>query len=321
MLYKKFFIINGFIIFYFILWNYLIRVRLPKEISPDLANYIVYYYVTMFSVTILTLLVSILHVFNIHIFKSSKFTLVIKQSLEALDIFIKEHIEVVSNVLQEKMFIFLFSNQKVIKYVYILFSVLPKVIVTLCLCYDVFYSKNIYYFYKSFPLLILPLIAKYLLYSFKNLYEVQYNHINRRIDISCYSSGDNIYAERITLDFYIEQTIQIRHFNLNQPFDCLITLKPSFLAEVIHKYGSETVEFDHKKALVKFKNLAEHLIKLRTVAYIYEKYPRKYDLKFNIMLYVIATFCWGYTLFLCDLYSYPTQFYIPEDPFSGIYLI
>lgn len=109
----------------------------------------------MFSVAAFLLLISILNVFKVHLLKSSKITQVIKQSLEALDSTIKERVEIFSNILQEKMFIFLFNKQKLIKYFFIIFNLLPKVIITLCLCYDVFYLKNIVYFYKGFPLLLL----------------------------------------------------------------------------------------------------------------------------------------------------------------------
>lgn len=319
-MYKKLFIFNGFVILFFILWNYLIRVRLPKEISTDLSNYVVYYYITMFSTAVILLLITILHVCNIHIFSSSKILKVIKQSLEALDVFLKEYTEILSNALQEKVFIFLFNNQKMIKYLYIICYIAPKFCITLCLCYDVFYLKNIYKNNKCFPLLVLPLIIKYLVYNFKKLYDIQYKNVNKRINISCYTLGNETFAELITLEFFIEQTIRINHLKLEQLFDCLITLDPKFVEEITQKYGDDDLVFDYKKALVKYKNLVEHLIKLRTVSYIYEDYQRIYDAKLNIILYLIAAICWGYTLFLCNLYGYPVRFFIPEEPFSGLFL-
>ena len=169
----------------------------------------------------------------------------------------------------------------------------------MCLIYDVFIINTILYFYKALPLLIFPLIVRYILYSFKTLYENQLEQIGRCINISCYTIGDEIFAETVTLDYYVRETVNIRYLELAKPFDCLITLNSDFIHNIISTNNIAGHTFDYKKALIKFRDLTEHLIKLRTVSFICENFKISFENYFNIVLYLIMSICWGYAIFLC----------------------
>lgn len=298
---KSFFIITGFLMLLFILWNYLLRIRLPREISIEVSASSFFYYIITFAVSVFGLVMTLFMLYNIKcvtVVDLSKYNLIHK-SLSEFDNYVKKHFEFISNKLQEELFEFLFNNQVKIKYLNFLFSIVPKIIVSVCLIYDVFIMNTIVYFYKMLPLLIFTFFVRYIKYSFEKLYKHQLEQIGKCINISCYTIGNDIFAENITLDFYVNETVIIRYFDLKKPFDCLITINPDYVSNVMSGHNLVEYTFDYKKALIKFKNLTEHLIKLRTVCFIFENFNNYFEKYFNILLYAIMSICWGYAIFLC----------------------
>jgi hypothetical protein len=323
--YKKFFfIINGFIIILFILWNYLIRVRLPKDITSSIpSNYILFYYILMF-LTFMYLTLKIIIEFYVgspqHL-KIIKYLNEVKEnSLLEADNFIRNKIE---NLLafQQKLFLYFYEHLLFVQYVYVFFMLVPKIIVVSLFLVDVLYLNMINYFYKALPLLLLPLITRYIIFDFQRLYDKQCTLISECINIHSYDTGDEIYAELISLKYYIEQTLEIRQLGLDKNFDCLITIDSTYIQHVLNMYdGDKTeIEFDYKSALTKFNYRIELLIKLKTVLWSLQKYRNLLEIKLNLLLYLTYTFCWGFIIYTILPDSLTIIYFCPENPFSGTY--
>jgi hypothetical protein len=321
---KEVLLLNGFIIILFILWNYLIRVRLPKDITSIPSNYILFYYILMLNTFMYLTLKYIIQLYigSIQQLKIIKYLNELKEnSLLEVDNYVRNKIE---NLLafQQKLFLYFFEHLNIITYRYTFLVLIPKIIVVFLFLFDVLYLNTINYFYKALPLLLLPLIVRYVIFDFQRLYEEQCTLISKCINIYSYDTGEEIYAELISLKYYIEQTLEIRQLVLDKNFDCLITIDSNYISRILDAYkGDKTnIGFNYKSALRKFNLRIELLIKLKTVLWTVYKFQSLVEVELNLLLYLTYTFCWGFIIYTLISETPSIICFCPEDPFLGGYL-
>ncbi len=215
--------IFGILIILFILWNRLIRVRLPKEIIAVSKINLIHYIIGG-----LTILFLILVIYNILLYfkylprESSKINKLINYILEYLskyswfnhlykiitvDIpngplsvyelfykytYVKPYIEKIGIFLHDQ----LFNNTFRINACYIIFFILPRFLVSTMFLIDICYFKQLNYFYKVLILLLIPLLSKLILFVIKhhaitcldfynNFFEFKYYKETKLLQIYC----------------------------------------------------------------------------------------------------------------------------------------
>lgn len=183
---KYLYLILGIIIVSFITWNRLIRVRLPKDIPMTLSveQYCIYVSFTLFFLWLALLkLYSILYKPNTSLFPS--ITNFYYDCLNAVDNIVSPIREKTIDKYRFRI-IYLANKYKII---YLVFHMIPKLLVMVVFLFDVFYLHRISLFYKFLPLLCLPLLLRYVIYCYTNTFEQRSQYLNERLLISSFTTS------------------------------------------------------------------------------------------------------------------------------------
>jgi len=201
----------------------------------------------------------------------------------------------------------------------------PKIIVVLIFLIDVFYFHKIFHFYKFLPLLFLPLMLRYFLYYYNNVFEKECQDLDKRISIHCYDITDNNMTTEISLSFYIKDIV-IKKKQNKKPLDCLITVSLRFIQKLFEEKGYDMQKhtFNHKKALIIYHKIINELLMIQSMQYLYTLEKTKYDPFVNLCIYTIYCFTWSYILGtspmppeLLDTFSFLLEIVDKIEPFSG----
>jgi hypothetical protein len=324
------YIILGIIIVSFILWNRLMRIRLPKDIPMNLSIWSYILYIGLTLIFLWLILISIYHMVSKTKESISMFSSITKlyyNSLYALDntlTYIK------TRTIDKYQIRFVqFCNKYIQNYtiIYLTFNMTPKIVVAVVFLIDTFYYNKISNFYKFLPLLLLPLLVRYLLYYYKNVFEKECQDLNKRISIYCYDIMDNMTIE-ISLSSYIDDIVIKKKLG-KKPLDCLITVSLLFIQKLFEEKGYDMQKhtFNHKKALLVYHKIIDELIKIHTMQYLYTMPKTKYDSFVNLCMYTIYCFTWSYILYVSshtlpmDTFDYILQLLLTIqeyiEPFSG----
>ena len=186
---NKLTILLGFLLLSIIFWNKFIRIRLPKNLEV-FSNKILFIFIILsiiFCITILLENLKLIYkknnikentVVNILIDELAKnpyiqllanwFIYIIESPKKFYEYFFQK-INVV--YLVEKPLLFLIKHGKIKIYIYIIGYMLPKCILSIIFLVDICYFKELNYFYKSLPILVIPLILTGYRYIANNLAE------------------------------------------------------------------------------------------------------------------------------------------------------
>jgi len=322
--YTKILIINGFLYLGFLLWNYLIREKLSVDFDAlTLTTYISYLGIFLMFITVA--ITKILHIFG-YTQKRSPLVVIndyLVKSLLAFNQYFKNKFQLKFLKPVQKFSLILYKQLFVTKIIYITFNILPRTIIIACFLYDILILNKLVFFYKSLLLGLLPLALHYFIFNFKELYESQYKLIDECIDIVCYSEGKEIYAEAISLKFYIENHVRIRLQNTKELFNCAILLKSTYVEKALLHMDTTKHTLDYKKSLVKFRGLTESLIRLKLVLNVYQSFSFSLENSVGVLLHLAFTLCWGYVIILATpniLMMKSEHIVNVEEPFSQIFL-
>jgi hypothetical protein len=151
------------------------------------------------------------------------------------------------------------KNVFVVKVIYFLLDLLPRYIVACFLFYDIFYNNRIQYFYKSLPLLFIPLILLFIEVTITNEFLQGCKKIESKILIQINTNGT--YKKTMPINDYVhlEVVAELSGHSVNAtitPSYDLIKSTPNF----------KRVNWD--KTLLKFKSYITLLCRTHKVLYI-----------------------------------------------------
>lgn len=170
----------GFLFVSLIMWDRLIRVRLPRGIPLILTELSV----ILICVTCILLIITIkigttIKGNNITMFPLRSILQFIHYILN-LRLFKKDEI----NYRTKNIIKWLYENKKILRYI-VIFMKFLRSMMTLLFAYEVFILHQIKIFYIFFPLLLLPLLCSFFIYYLSDLYETQSDFIDERVEIHC----------------------------------------------------------------------------------------------------------------------------------------
>lgn len=171
----------------FVFWRFFLRIRLPKDLTFEFS----FYYI------VLAIDIIILHIYIIYRkFYPSTGKLLIKLKIMPLvmffidsinDIYLKiydylKQYRLLTVVIERIADYFLLIPVEKLYYIYIIFNIIPRYLVALVFFIEVSYYNHMEYFYKSFFLLLLPILLKITLYYFKHWSDTMQSDIAEYVD-------------------------------------------------------------------------------------------------------------------------------------------
>jgi hypothetical protein len=322
-------ILIGLILFFSYVWFRFMKERLPREIPFDLN---VFKFIILLFICIGYLCTIILT------FLSNKNTTrsiitdimdMLYKPLQQLDHTLKYHNETIRRSYQAYFLRFLNNMQK-IKYQIILtiLDLIPRLILVIVFCFDVFYFENIHYLYKVIPISILILIVKYIRHSINLVMENSITNLEETTTILCYSIlekiGDFNVATEPSIQHFIKLQAQRKLTNLPE-LDYIATINKDYAGKMIKKLdltGNQKLDTQafKKQVIPKINTVVE----LYTVLYLYDEERAKPKYKYvKSIIFSLYLICWSYILFVSvdslSLKTFSPIFNIVDiyEPFSG----
>lgn len=276
----------GLCIISFFIWLYLLRERLPKDLTFDFS---LYYIVLAISMIILHIFLIYRKMYPPKALPKNRVVLKLLSILLKLTDFLDSVYETIYLTIKElyifRKFMIFISGQLFFierswpnQYIYIFLSIIPRFIVALCFFIDVCWFHRIEYFYIAVYLLILPLLLNIILYWVKKCAE------DCRKEVLVYLIID----EKILLDPETSKTFSVYSYKWKEPnMEQTALFTESYL--INHDlFGSkilegllELMQFDSYK---KTKLLSICLSLLYIIAWGY----MIYKIIFSLILIVIA---------------------------------
>ena len=295
-------IIIGFFIVNWILWNRLFRLKLPRTVPFELNDYL--FLLCFYTMFIFVFLVCYT-IFSFFVKTSSntnyKFN-IYNESLQELDLKFKSFDIIWEKTRQLHVKLIYYSKkfQTKIKYIY-WFMHLPKIILPIILFVEIFKYQYINYFYKALPLLLLPLLFRYLYYSLDFFYNVETYNINQILEFNIVKDGV-VYVINTDPSHFYFQEMGMNNLNFRE-------LKDEFRITFTSEYKRENPD---KKILAEVFDfhLKERLpicIHLFETLHLYDKMKKKYNQTINLFMLFLYAFCWTY-LFFSAVYKLSDDF-------------
>jgi hypothetical protein len=197
---KEFFAVYlGMILCSFILWNRLIRLRVPYELSTMEFTYFRYFFLV---VTIIMLIISIftslINIFKWQLFLTTKDTWFfkilsfIKEAPNELFTFIYNRISFRFVETPMSYIVVYFYNRKGIIF-FSLLLLLPTLILSIIFFIEVIFYNSVFIFIKTLPLLILPLVLSLCLHISKIHGNTYLDYIRKHVEFFKYENEEQIY--------------------------------------------------------------------------------------------------------------------------------
>lgn len=323
----------GLLITTIILWNRLLRIRLPRVLPFILTNLNL---LTLLCICISLGFVLIVLVFNY--FKTSQkipnniilvFNDYIYRSLYHFNEKIKEIISTNFNVdlIDIYLIILNFLRKYILKskFIFFIFNA-PKILLPLLLLNDIFYFNEIKYFYSFSILLLMPLIYRYLFYNLYRFYIHEIENIDNVLEFNVnFIVNNKKHTQLLTnmpCHFYIqEHTLDLLNIRKNEN-DFSVNLKPEFIE---NELKNKSEQFVDKFYDLYCKNTLPFCCKIYEVLYVYTIHKKNSDFFINLFMLLIYFISWTYILLTADYSNITPAFlcfifrlYCNEEPFSGI---
>jgi hypothetical protein len=322
---QNLFITAGILITLYICYLRLIITRLPKDISikATIVETICYLLITICFVSLFLYTIYKLYkiIYN-KSFKTSNNIVVIlfkyilqiyTGCLTALDNYIKHtllqthlgyYLKTISIVCNK-----IFNNKRSVNFAIAYFSLdlFPKIFLLLCFTLDT-YNHKFNYIYQFACLLLIPLIYRYLVFTFREFSEHNIAQINGVILIYKFHSGaimttqdiiDTCKGITFEDDIYASQIpgYTVRVVDLSQEFKQTYMTPDDNLSETLIFYSDQFTFFQ----------------KVRRNVDILEKIQVKYDIYFNLIRYLLYSILWLYILVYTEILSYDTLSTIQDN--------
>jgi hypothetical protein len=307
---NKLMIITGSIIVTYYLYIRLIIKRLPKDLATEsIFNEI--FYILAAIVSMILLIYTMYKLYKIHYLKSDKpSTNIFIKSLNnqintlsklyydgliALDDFIKHTIlvEHLGEILKSfsKIFLNIFIKVKSKKYIfaYIILDSMPKLIVLIAFCFDVYNHKFCYMYQLAFVLLI-PLLYKYIIFTLREFSEHNIKDMNEHILIYYFHSGQIMTSEDIINNCKGITNPKDTYYNSEERFSLrVIALSEEYKQECFNNNRELTDDLMfYTKQMNFFQRIRSYVARLET--------QNKYNIYFNLIRYTIYSILWLYIL-------------------------
>lgn len=307
----------GFFLVLLLLWNRLIRTRLPTELNSNLNKLTIFIYTFLLVCILIAFFYNILLLLKSSAHKKNAFSIlwgklyllpynplhIINNSLTALDAFIKNNMPIYNAHQSYGDFFIETLGLKCSKYtktsllILYLFKLVPQLFVCFLFFLDVTYFHRFDYFYKSLWLLILPIMMSYIIYSLRTL-------IVTNLD-----SLDSIMIFKVKLnDFtteYINLTPEIidrdfNHITVYQWYNVVKNTKPgeylcynSFTENYRKNFSTAEEEQLTINYCLEFLQKAFNIYQFLET---YDNYKTKIEIPSNIFRYFIYLLGWVYIL-------------------------
>jgi len=316
------YILAGFIIVFFIIYFRLIYVRIPRELylNPHWSLLLIYL-LTIFMILIniilhcLTILknMKILTKSNpskIKLFFSKKASLVkhiFSKSLLSFEHFMNVYFTDINFKICFEIMYYATINIVYVKIQIVtwIFDYIPRLIISICFIYDIFYLQTLNYFFKVIPLFILPIIYNYICFTIKKICEINIDNCGRYLTIYDYKEQINIpnpwtYVKLIShrvnppdrLDYYFSD-----NFLLN---DNLSLFKFGLSQEYLKQNEIEFSLLSDKQVTDRLYNLYLGFHQTYILPFLYiiriEIYRSSLDALLGLLNSLIYLFGWSYIL-------------------------
>ena len=285
--------IVGITIITYILYIRLFLKRMPKELNIEMSLFTKTIFITMFIGFLMLLLNSIrLFLINKKFYKpkmpKNQYFVFIKDKLQLYSDFWsnslkKVHERLVQGYLSyylEKIGSYLPQYFKIYEtyYLTLAFNFLPKSIVLVTFLIDVLFYQELYYFYKTAPLLLLPLIYQYLVYA---VYQDALNGVFEADNCLVIINKKN--NEIITGLYYfkIRCRFMIRYINEFDLSQYIYILKDSFIREAFIENTNINLHATLDHFMTKFNSLVDITCYMQFIMVWYETHLPL----FNLILY------------------------------------
>lgn len=324
--YKYFWILLGLFLVLYYIWFRFIRERLPRDIpfKLNLINFISLCFICFIYIVVIRQIYKKQITSNIilnNIFL--KINLIFKPLIKYhLDLFSKNNIDYYFTkklgfiIKKYKLY-----NDKINLRIILILDIIPKMIVLLSFIFDVFYFKNLNYFYYFVIIGLIPLIFTYFLYLSKNFLENVINNLHNNYYVKLLSTEENTSH----LDFFVP--IYCLKFNDYQLLDTKyfidIQAKNLLYDYDLYEYSCvETLENrkTHEKTCgipitgwfilePKFDNISDFFSNMEGALFLhsflesYKDFNKPFVMqKYLLLILFTYLFCWIYILIIsCSL--------------------
>lgn len=219
-----------------IIWNRLLRIRLPRDLVPVDLNYLTVLIGSLMFLYISLFLYYLLKWYQIIPREKSRIGVylntldnyirnipVLNEIIRIIHVIMQQHVILGPHRIYDKIFTknvtIAFYTHKfndlvgflLNKYLwvlpktswalilfYIILFVIPRLIPAIIFCMEIIYCQHLHYFYKSLILLILPLLMNILLFTMKNSAEKRMNHVRKfyKIEQKIIGSAADVLIEK-----------------------------------------------------------------------------------------------------------------------------
>ena len=312
--------IVGILMVSWIIWIRFIRERLPKDIPFDLSE-IRFYLIAYACIIYLIIIYSLLSLREPNII-IKKLVEILFLPLVTFDKFIKnnkyitaKYIKFLEKYIKPKLVTTSWFVRLHIENRYIFITIVPRCILILILLVEVFYFKRIEIFYSAIILGILPLLHRYLKYSFKNIKEQYIYYFEQQIkqiyiliedaeEENNYEKNPEKYPE---IKYHAEYITVRQYFEDVLSDDYKYFVSPEFKEDYLNKYIYEN-EISNKKEILNKEQIIDKLKRKFRLEILpcgimesyYELYAEATNTSYikwlRIIIFSLYFICWFYIL-------------------------
>ena len=302
-----------------------ISTKLPKEllIQPDI--FIVVSYSCIFMTFVGLTFVSLYSLYKTkHSVYNNKFIThckhyankIIKlfyKSLKTLDDFIKH--ELFINHTGQILKTFGLKITQILKYkiskryliIYLLCNIIPRVFILFIFSIDILYLHKFQYVYKVAWLLIIPLLYRYLIFTYKEFSEHNINQMLQHVLIFKFEDNSIMNTQDI-----IEFTIESK----SKKYSAIRVELSKELTQICYNTGGDITQ-----TLAYYLPQFNIFTKLYSIIAIFEQL-HKYNIYFNLIRFLLYSLLWLYILIYTEILSIDTFTFLlniidRKEPFSG----
>jgi hypothetical protein len=282
------------------IWHRYIRERLPRDIPFQL---------TIFGFLFLSF-ICITYAASILISLSNKkqqlddiFKLITDYLLKSVDYLTELLLDnKITALLFEKYFIKFSHTIKKIGYdkVFIILELIPRSILVIVFCIDVFYFGCIKYFYNIILLSIFVLCSKFVLYLLKHVMNKNIQTIDRRSELLCINYvdvGKLRYIPIVAATQFVHEQVRRELANLND-----LKYEPSFNIDYVTGLRKrfnilKTIKFNTEKFSGEIRAILNLTVSRYKIIFLFEQKRSKLN-PVNLIIQGLYLICWLYILFV-----------------------
>lgn len=291
-----------------ILWNRLLRERLPRDIPFILADFrflVLLLLCLLLGFILIKIIANYFNYFNKNVSLLSKINDYILLSLTQTNFTFKEYfvryLSIDFRVIYTKLLNFLYKQLSNSRHIYLLFM-LSKIILPFILLFEIFYLKHIKIFYSLSFLFLLPLLYRFIYYNLYRYYLQQLEEISEVLNVVV-GSLENEKEPLELLDntgyHFFLQEITMDHLNVRKlTYSFHFSFKPSFVQSNLSYALPEELSAICDNLC---RDFYSPMHKFYEILFTYEMHKKKEGLFIDIFALTIYFCCWSYILLTAHL--------------------